>query len=395
MVETTAVVARHQHKADAGQTPEALRALSRTFPTVGRHLAVLDGLRGIALLLVVFSHSSLLGIHMVPGVDMSGTGKVGVWLFFVLSSFLLMHQFLHLDASGRLDGRAWWRYALRRVLRIYPLYVVFLLVCWLAPLKTLMGPMTGADVLRHLAVVEGRWHTWSIAVEVKYYLLLPLLVLLYLHVARRRFALATLLAAAGIVLHAWWTPTFDVDALRTYLPIFLTGSWVAIAHHHLAHHAPPPRRTRTWAAAAVAAALFALLMAMTPSVWGRLHDTVLPLSYWHRSFTLFGLLWGAFLLCLLQSPAWLQRGFAWLPLRVLGVVSFSAYLWHGPVLANLGWLPFAHGSIAQAVVLFLALLLVSVASYFVIERPFLRIGRTLGARRPSADLPDRADRAPT
>jgi hypothetical protein len=40
---------------------------------------------------------------MIPGVDMSGS-KSGVWLFFVLSSFLLTHQFLTLDAEGRLDG---------------------------------------------------------------------------------------------------------------------------------------------------------------------------------------------------------------------------------------------------------------------------------------------------
>lgn len=360
-------------KADA--RPRVLALLSRTFPSVGGHLAALDGLRGIALLLVVFSHASLIGIHMVPGIDMSGTGKTGVWLFFVLSSFLLMHQFLQLDATGRLDAREWWRYAWRRVLRIYPLYIVFLLVCWLSPLDHYMPPMSAREVVDHLLVRRGFWLTWSIAVELKYYLALPVLVLAYLHVARRRFGVATALAAAVVGVHAWLAPPYHPYALWTYFVIFMVGSWVAVAHHHAARH--PHWRLRLQPLAAVAAcALFVVLMAMTPSLWSRIVDAPVPLNHWHRSFTLFALLWGALLFCLLQSPGWLQAAFGWRPLRVFGVVSFSAYLWHGLLLANLDWLPFAEGDYARAPLLLAVLLVLSAASYLVIERPFLMIGRS-------------------
>lgn len=348
--------------------------LTRTVPSVGGHFAALDGLRGIALLLVVFSHASLIGIHIVPGVDMSGTGKTGVWLFFVLSSFLLMHQFLVLDARGRLDGREWWRYAYRRVLRIYPLYIVFLLVCWLAPLATYMPPMSGAMVIDHLLVRQGKWLTWSIAVELRYYMVLPLLVLGYLHVARRNFMVATAMAAAVIVVHDLMAPPFQVDALWTYFVIFMVGSWVAIAHFHAARHAQWLGRLRP-AAAVAACVLFVLLMAMTPSVWGLLTGSAVPLNHWHRSFTLFALLWGALLFCVLQSPVRLQALFGWLPLRIFGVVSFSGYLWHGLLLANLGWLPFAAGNYARGVIVMVVLLVISTASFLVIERPFLSIGR--------------------
>jgi peptidoglycan/LPS O-acetylase OafA/YrhL len=350
-----------------------LRVLSRTFPSVGTHMAALDGLRGIAVLLVILSHASLSGIDMIPGVDMSGTGKSGVWLFFVLSSFLLMHQFLTLDAERRLDGAAWWRYAWRRLLRIYPLYVVFLLVCWLVPVKTLIPSMTGADVLVHLAVIDAQWHTWSIAVELKYYLLLPFLVLAYVHVARRRFIAATLLAGVGIGVREWLAPEFHVYALSTYLAIFLTGSWLAIAHRHLSEHSVSRSPVFRRACGVVALVLFALLMAMTPSIWGRLLDTAIPLNHWHRSYTLFALLWGGVLLGALHAPSVVQKAFAWLPLRVLGVVSFSAYLWHAIVLENLGWLP-DWGAGARAALVFAAIVVVSVVSYLLIERPFLRIG---------------------
>ena len=348
--------------------------LTRTFPSVGSHMAVLDGLRGIALLLVMASHGSNMGLHFVPGVDMSGAGKTGVWLFFVLSSFLLMHQFLHLDQRGRLGAGEWWRYAWRLVLRISPLYTIFLLACWLLPLQHLMPPMSAQEVWDHLCVRRAFWHTWSIAVELKYYLVLPAMVLAYIHIARRSFWAATALAVLAVVAREWLAPDFHVYHLRTYIAIFLVGSWVAVLHHHLERHPQWAARMGV-PAAAVACALFALAMAMTPSLWGMLRGAPVAADHWHRSYTLYAVIWGGFMLGLLHAPDWLKAVFGWLPLRVLGVISFSGYLWHAIVLENLGWLPFRIDSFAAAVSVMAMVVLVSAASYAVIERPFLRLGR--------------------
>ncbi|MBJ6978171.1 MULTISPECIES: acyltransferase family protein [unclassified Luteimonas] len=366
--------------------------LTRTFPSVGTHMAALDGLRGLALLLVVASHGSNMGLHLVPGVDMSGTGKTGVWLFFVLSAFLLMHQFLHLDALGRLDAGEWWRYAWRRVLRIYPLYTVFLLACWLLPLQHQMPPMSAREVWDHLTLQRAFWLTWSIAVEFKYYLVLPLLVLAWIHVARRSFWAATVLAAAAIAAREWLAPEFHVFQLRTYIAIFLVGSWVAVAHHHLSRR-PGWQAGLRGPAAVVACALFALAIAMTPSLWSLLRGAPVAVNHWHQSYTLYGLIWGGFMLALLQAPAWLQAGFGWLPLRVFGVVSFSGYLWHAIVLENLGWLPFPVGSPAAAATVLAVVVVVSVASYLVIEQPFLRLGRRRRAAGDRGPLPPVAQSA--
>ena len=68
--------------------PRALRILT---------IKSLDGLRGFAVLLVLLSHMSLVGINLVPGLDFAGIGKAGVYLFFVLSAFLLTWQSLEAE----------------------------------------------------------------------------------------------------------------------------------------------------------------------------------------------------------------------------------------------------------------------------------------------------------
>ena len=365
-----------------------LQALSRTFPSVGGHIAMLDGMRGIAVLLVIVSHASLIDIDIVPGLDMSGTGKVGVFLFFVLSAFLLVHQCLHLDAKGALDGRAWLRYALRRVLRIYPLYVVFLLFCLWAPVEHLFGPWALADVGNHLLVREGAWHTWSVAVELRWYLVLPFVVLAWVYLARRSFAAATVAIAIAMAARDWIDPPFDVDALRIYINIFLAGTWVALAHRELASRAAGQPAWLPTAAAVLGCAAFAVVLLLTPSIMGMLTGEVVPLNRWHRAHTMFALLWAACLLGLLNAPAGVQRVFAWLPLRVLGVISFSAYLWHGVVLANLGWLPFAPGHYGNALLVLAAIVVSAAASFVVIERPFLRPRAATRATRGEAEHPD-------
>ena len=58
------------------------------------YVHALDGLRGLAVLMVFLSHTSLSGHRALPFVNFAGTGKMGVFLFFILSSFLLTYPFL-------------------------------------------------------------------------------------------------------------------------------------------------------------------------------------------------------------------------------------------------------------------------------------------------------------
>jgi peptidoglycan/LPS O-acetylase OafA/YrhL len=62
--------------------------------TISKRIPGLDGLRGIAALIVVLSHTSIRKMYLAPGLDFGGIGKSGVYLFFVLSVMLLTSQML-------------------------------------------------------------------------------------------------------------------------------------------------------------------------------------------------------------------------------------------------------------------------------------------------------------
>ncbi len=121
----------------------------------------LHGLRGFAFLLVVAAHFS--NHYDLP---LKGLGKVGVWIFFVLSAFLLTQQML-------IYGRPLSRGSLaiffsRRALRIVPPYFV--------ALTLFLGfgyLINGNNIVSHLLFTDGAGHFWTVAVEVQFYFFLP------------------------------------------------------------------------------------------------------------------------------------------------------------------------------------------------------------------------------
>ena len=84
----------------------------------------LDGLRGFAALIVVFSHTSNAGMFFIPLLDLRGVGKSGVFLFFLLSSFLLTLPLLR-KKKEVLSLSVMSHYWQRRFFRIYPLYTLY------------------------------------------------------------------------------------------------------------------------------------------------------------------------------------------------------------------------------------------------------------------------------
>jgi len=152
-----------------------------------RHISSIDGLRAIAVTAVVLYH---LGISWIPG------GFLGVDLFFVISGYVITRLILDsINQSSALDLRAFYA---ARIRRIYP-GLIFMIICtilfigvwapeaikrFLADLPyVLSGTMNWSLVARHQDYFEtvGRppllQHTWSLAVELQYYLIWPLILL--------------------------------------------------------------------------------------------------------------------------------------------------------------------------------------------------------------------------
>lgn len=356
------------------------------------HLQALDGLRGLAVLIVLASHWS--NVAMFPPPALSGTGKSGVYLFFVLSAFLLTRALLQRPPAGFADRGLWADYALRRFLRIWPLYLVVLLSSWLLTLGGVEAwhyRMDTASLWRHLTLREGYSVLWSIPVEFIFYAWLPLVALALAWMRARGWPLWLELATLALVLaaaSARWPPgqTLANDArLGPYLVVFLCGAYAARLDHRL-RATGSGQRPGAWALAGVLA--LGAWVVTVPAVWAGLSSSVFAQALNHTWFIWFGVLWSVLLLAVLHGPDWLRVPFTWAPLRLVGVVSFSLYLWHMPVLQWLGADAVALSALLAPWLVVAAALLAAMLSFLLFERPLreLRLGhpRTTSAQGTAA-----------
>lgn len=356
-------------------------AWTRPVPSDAAFRADLEGLRGIAVALVVLFHAGLLGVV---------GGFVGVDAFYVLSGFLITGLLLReFGTSGRLDLVAFYGRRARRILPAATVAIVVILafaVFIAAPLDlpsitadaTASGLFIGNIVfaLRSTDYFASTTpspflHYWSLGVEEQFYLVWPVLLLVAWRI--RRLHLVTFVVFAGSLA----------------LAIALTSSRASWAFYGLP--------TRAWQLALGA------LLAMHAPLLGRLPSVPVALGGWMG----IGLLGGA---AFLLEPATGYPGFAALvptigvglvilasgrrggpgrilaiaPLRLLGRISFSLYLYHWPVLIfaavvlGSGLTPaLSWGMVALSV-------LIAIASWKLIEEPF-RHAR-VGLRSPGRAL---------
>lgn len=351
------------------------------------HLDALDGLRGLAVLIVLGSHLS--NARLLPWPGLAGSGKSGVYLFFALSAFLLTRALLQRPLPDLADARLWADYALRRVLRIWPLYLVVLGVSWWLTVSGVDAWHYRVDtpaLLAHLRLAEGQSVLWSIPVEFTFYLWLPPLVVGLAWVRARRWPavvdVALLLVLLGLVQWRWPAAAALSNDVRLgpYLPVFLLGAFAAVADLRLRGTALA-RRPGLWALPGIAAVLACL--AGVPAVWALASGAAFDPLLSQRWFLWFGVAWAVLLLAVLHGPAWLRAPFAWRPMRLVGVVSFSAYLWHMPVLGLLRAAGVERWPWAAPWLVLVAVLGLSMLSFLLFERPWREL-RIPGARaRPA------------
>lgn len=305
----------------------------------------LDLLRGVAILLVLFAHSAL------PPEDagwwrpivwyLHFLGPTGVDLFFVLSGFLIGGLlFAEIRRTGRLDVR---RFLIRRGFRIWPLYFAFLAFVFLRLLLETEGPVAAARELvpnlLHLQNYLGspREHTWSLAVEEHFYLVLPFLLLL---LARRRglggagpaspvrpvafvLVLCAVLRLVAYSDRPWFNPHY---ATHLRIDSLLVG--VALAH---LHHLEPERLAFAGRARLPLLGLAAALLLSFPALVVADERNLIVGTIG------FAMLYAGYACCLLAAvhtplgEGWLGRrlnGTVARAVATIGYFSYPIYLWH-------------------------------------------------------------------
>ncbi|WP_454116741.1 acyltransferase family protein [Microbacterium aurum] len=370
-----------------------------TTPTAPRY-AGLDGLRAVAVLLVVL-------YHLFPAWFLH-SGFVGVDVFFVISGFLITSLLLReRAATGRIALRAFWTRRARRLLPALALVVtVSATLAWVIGGDVLVG--LGRQVLG-AATFSYNWtsigagasyfgsaepellrNLWSLAVEEQFYVLWPLLLPVLLLVRRRwlRAIVALALAAAS----ALWGFAVAGEALtRAYYgtDTHAFGLLIGVA---LAFALGGERRRATrWARfgmpVAGAAALVALVAVASVPGGAGLYPAI-PLAA--------SVLTAVVIATATAPGAMLGRALDVAPLRWIGERSYGIYLWHWPLVVLLTLaatgsfvdtaIPVTAG--AAAGVLTLAL---SALSYRMLEQPVRRLGfagagRALVARLRSTPM---------
>jgi peptidoglycan/LPS O-acetylase OafA/YrhL len=358
-------------------------------------LHALDGLRGLAAAGIVLVHVWLYARVEEAQGSALGIGiyqiRLGIILFFALSGYLLFAPWVRAALTG-MDGPSVRKYALRRAARILPLYYVVLVVSIL----TLVG--TGSTKLpagEHLwtyfvfaqnfsldTVAKLNPPLWTLAVEVSFYVVLPLIgwVALRLGTSRARLmALMALLAAAGVAYDiVAWQEAFRLSAislLPAYLPAFAAGMAVAVL---TVGRTPSARASRVMLVAGTAGLAACVVLPMLG------HDLRIQALRDLPSIPFFALILAG---CLGGRPTPILAS---RPLQRLGDLSYGIYLWHMPVILFLwarGWWP-SDSLLLGLLATVPATLVLSYASWLVIERPAIAWAR----RRTTAPRPRRAER---
>ena len=345
----------------------AFSDLNRAFSSSHINYAALDGIRGIAVLLVLADHT--LGAF-------TGAGTAGVWIFFALSGFLLTIPFVQKpERAVSLSYMS--EYILRRLKRILPMYYVYIFVVFFVAGKY------SERAVRHVLFLQGDGHLWTIQQELLFYLALPLIMIVNYLLFRGRplwivAGLTAIMVAANLWLNKSVVSLYSLDVQHPpYVGIFVCGMLFSYLYHGIILKYDAfflsSRQFKFWASLVGIVLLFTYILLGTDALRPGYY---LPIKYpgW------FGVAAGVMILLALVTSGRLFSGLlSWTPLRAIGLVGYSFYLIHPVMISMVGgmfnyYFGFGLGLGLRFILVLLLTYVVSALTYTYLERPFLKRG---------------------
>jgi len=355
------------------------------------HIPTLDGLRGIAVLLVLWWHlpKQLFGpIHTELRFALQ-PGYLGVDIFFVLSGFLITRILLdekerHIAVTG---------FLLRRIARIFPAYYLMLLVIGLTD-PDVRGFWYSVTYLSNFYFsfdheFSPLLHTWSLAIEEHFYLLWPWVVA-FLPVALSRSFLVRFVLPIAVVLAittAYLEPTlhYEADALIyriTWYRMLSLGAGALLAYHETYLRTHPQALLKLSLLVGCAGA------ALLPTVLLVEHQWIGPIML--VGFSAVSTTSVSFAIWMHTVATWPAKLLRARALRGIGQISYGLYLYHFPIFAALGIGPGDEAATPGPIRSVIAVLLSFAAawiSFIVFEKPLQRALRRRVDKSPLRKTP--------
>jgi peptidoglycan/LPS O-acetylase OafA/YrhL len=311
--------------------------------------------------------------------SVSNFGEVGVEVFFAISGLLICSRLLEEESrSGQISVKDFY---LRRAFRILPAALFYLLVIailaafhvipliaidWFGALFFFRNYVTLVEYLHH-SPLPIHWYTghfWSLSMEEHFYLVLPAVLVGF---KRTRFwVLGTLAIAVALwravrahLLHSSYQMTFRTD---THVDALLIPAMIALALYPLLRNEAAKRYIPAWSFPIFMTTEIALLITRIPFF-----------------FTLQAVLIPLLILSTVRHPKTIQASILeCYPLRWIGRISYSLYLWQQLFWGvNVAGSPPGLNVLRQSPFNLLALMVSATFSYYVVERPFVRLGHKL------------------
>ncbi|AJI55737.1 acyltransferase family protein [Francisella philomiragia] len=336
-----------------------------------RYRSDIDGLRAFAVLSVVLYHLEVSWVK---------SGFLGVDIFFVISGFLITKIIVRDLQSGTFSIK---NFYLRRIRRILPALIFVLVLssffAWLILLqqdllnyaKSMVSVIASISNLFFFKTLSFGYfatdsstipllHTWSLGVEEQFYIIWPviLIILFKLNISSKKYLLTItsllIIASIAIFFYKHFPKFYYIPLNRGFEQLF--GCFLAISLSNREHKLPNKILLDIYS-------IVSLVLMVVP---------IFLISVNYPSFWMIVACLGATLFIYSGSLGYtpiINRLFSIKPFVAIGLISYSLYLWHWPIIAYLNYLSITITVDIAAIVIILSIILATI-SYVFVEKPF-------------------------